>query len=492
MRNTRFITTLFFVLLSLGVWAQVPDTAGMNDFEKAFFAFDKAAKERYESFRDQCNKTYAEGLRQAWDIYQGRKPVPLPKEEPLPPVPYEDKGEPIEDKPVVIEEVIDIPAPTPQPQPVEPIEEKPQPVEQWLTFTLYGTPMKVRLADEQRFRLPNTSPSAVADAWQRLSAGGYDNALYDCLALRQRHQLCDWSYLQMLDALCNAYLSEGTSEAELLKGFLFCQSGYQMRFGVAQGKLVMLYGSRHRFLEKGWWEMDGICYYADHCQAEQIQISPVAYPHEKAMSLYVTQEPRLDLSSSPRRTLQSPYQPALTATVTSNRNLMAFCEQYPTSVVGDDFMTRWAMYAQMPLSSQARQELYPQLRKLIEGKSNYDAVNLLCRWVQTAFVYEYDDKVWGRDRAFFADETLYYPYADCEYRSILLTRIVRDLLGLDCLLVFYPGHLATAIALGDNARGDYIILNGKRYLVCDPTYICAPIGCTMEGMDNRTAKVIKL
>lgn len=119
-------------------------------------------------------------------------------------------------------------------------------------------------------------------------------------------------------------------------------------------------------------------------------------------------------------------------------------------------------------------------------------VDILCHWDQTGLVYEYDDKVWGHDRAFFADETLFYPYCDCEDRSIMLTRIVRDLLGLKCALVYYPGHLATAIALGENIKGDYIRIEGIKYIVYDPTYIGAPIGMTMPDMDNKSAKVIVL
>lgn len=56
---------------------------------------------------------------------------------------------------------------------------------------------------------------------------------------------------------------------------------------------------------------------------------------------------------------------------------------------------------------------------------------MILNWVQTGSEYEYDDKVWRHDRAFFAEETLYYPYCDCEDRSILFSRFVRDLLGLD-------------------------------------------------------------
>ena len=116
----------------------------------------------------------------------------------------------------------------------------------------------------------------------------------------------------------------------------------------------------------------------------------------------------------------------------------------------------------------------------------------MLNWVQTAFVYEYDDKVWGHDRAFFAEESLYYPYCDCEDRSILLSRLVRDLLGLKVVLVYYPGHLATAIHFTNDVRGDYLVLSGQRYTVCDPTYIGANIGMTMPGMDNNKATVILL
>jgi hypothetical protein len=40
--------------------------------------------------------------------------------------------------------------------------------------------------------------------------------------------------------------------------------------------------------------------------------------------------------------------------------------------------------------------------------------------------------------------------------------------------------------------GDAISLNGKRFVICDPTYIGAPIGLTMPGMDNSTAKAVIL
>ena len=40
-----------------------------------------------------------------------------------------------------------------------------------------------------------------------------------------------------------------------------------------------------------------------------------------------------------------------------------------------------------------------------------------------------------------------------EDRSILLSRLVRDLLALKVVLVYYPGHLATAIHFSNDVRG---------------------------------------
>lgn len=62
-------------------------------------------------------------------------------------------------------------------------------------------------------------------------------------------------------------------------------------------------------------------------------------------------------------------------------------------------------------------------------------------------------------------------------------------MALEVASVSYPGHLAAAVHFNEDIPGDYFIVNEKRCLVCDPTYINAPIGWTMPGMNNQTAKV---
>ena len=63
------------------------------------------------------------------------------------------------------------------------------------------------------------------------------------------------------------------------------------------------------------------------------------------------------------------------------------------------------------------------------------------------------------------------------------------------MLVFYPGHLAAAIEIPDEKIvGDYIEYKGTHFFIADGTIIGygAPVGQTMRGMNNQTAKIILL
>ncbi|MDR1120549.1 MAG: hypothetical protein LBM08_06485 [Dysgonamonadaceae bacterium] len=173
----------------------------------------------------------------------------------------------------------------------------------------------------------------------------------------------------------------------------------------------------------------------------------------------------------------------------ANCVFVTFCRPF---YINNDATTKWTFYANTPLSQSVRGTLYPALRKAIQDKSEQEAANMLINFVQTAFEYDYDDKIWGGDRPFFADETVYYPFSDCEDRAILFSHLVRDLMNLKVVLLYYPGHLATAVQFKETIPGDYLPVNKKRYLVCDPTYIGANIGRTMPGMDNGKATVILL
>ena len=173
-------------------------------------------------------------------------------------------------------------------------------------------------------------------------------------------------------------------------------------------------------------------------------------------------------------------------TVETNRNLIDFFNDCPLSA-------QWNYYSKASMSDVLKESLYPGLRKAIEGKSELEAVDILLNFVQTGLSYATDGEQFGYERPLYPDETIFYPYCDCEDRSILFSCLVRELVGLDVVLLNYPGHLATAVHFNENVTGDYLTIDGRTYLICDPTFINgAPVGRCAKEFKAEKPKVVKI
>lgn len=460
-------------------------------------AFNQNRKSNFNDYRQKLNAEYVSKTREKWQAFWANHPRTVPDKDIKPVKPInmsdDDARKRRQERQVKIETVVSPVKPKPQPpQPPAPVKEVPVEDTNTYGFQYLNTTLKVRPVNVPMVRLAGIDENAVADAWEKLCQPDYNNLVVDCLKLRSANKLCDWAYLNMLQSLSEKMAGKGTNEATLLTAFLYSQSGYKIRLGEANGRLEMLYASQHTIFGVPYFTCDGETFYPLSPKVSSVRINAAKYPKEQSLSLWVPTSPQATFQASQQRTLKSKRYQDMVATVSVNKNLLPFFESYPTSEVGGNFMTRWAMYANTPICQQAREELYPQLKKALTGVTPLMGVEKLLNWVQTAFVYEYDEKVWGGDRAFFPEETLFYPYCDCEDRSILFTRLVRDLLGLKCVLIYYPGHLASAVAIPGDVSGDYLMVSGTRFSVCDPTYIGASVGNTMPSMDNAAAKVIVL
>ena len=473
---------------------------GNQNMRDRFEQFKKGSQKKYDDFRAECNKKYAQFLRQAWAKFNGEDPVPEPQE--LQPVPPEQAPEPnaiwpFKSRRHKAKQVKEY-HPDPQPQPVAPVpevREESQP--NWFTFGYCGTEMKVRLDQRNKFSLPDgRDNNRVADLWAECSGQKFNNVIHDCLNLRSDYRLGDWAYLKMLEALGNAFYGAGSNEATFFTAFVYCQSGYKMRFAsTSDGKLRMLYATKSVIYEKPYFQMDGTNYYTLSGQDTSLSISNARFDKESNMDLYMTVEQALAQNRSNNRIIKARDFEDLSVSVTINQNQLAFYDTYPSSYVGGNVMTRWAMYANTPLEEEVKRQIYPTLKKHLEGKTELQQVSMLLNFVQTGLEYAYDEDVWGHDRAFFAEESLFYPFCDCEDRAILFTRLVRDLVGLDAILVFYPGHLASAIHFNEKFTGDYIQAeDGRQFMVCDPTYIGSWPGQTMPRYkdSNDSAQFILL
>lgn len=490
---------LFLIIISLIIADYCFAQDSFDDFkarmDKSYNSFKESENKKFNDFRRKVNSEYSRMVKESWEQLEALKGLPAPKDDkPVPPVVYpeEDKNKPIKDDTKPIVEVVPVAPPAPKPEPVVPIKEKPIPTQSYFYFEYLGSKLKVRLDKDMKFRINDCSENSIAKVWDMLSKDEYLPLISDCLEIRDKYNYSDWAYLMMLKCLSVAFFNQQYNESTILMAYIYCQSGYKMRLATAEGKLFMLYSSEHKIYDLPYWNVDNEMYYPFECKLSKLSICRAKFPQESPMSLFIRGIQHFGERYSQYRKLESKRYPTVKANVRTNSNLIEFYNTYPTSYVNDDFGTRWAMYANTPLEEETKRTLYPSLKTAINGLSQKESVERILNFVQTAFEYEYDDKVWGQDRAFFAEESLFYPYCDCEDRSILFSRLVRDLVGLNVVLIYYPGHLATAVQFTESVVGDNVVLNGAKYVICDPTYIGAPVGLTMPKMDNASAKVIML
>lgn len=175
-----------------------------------------------------------------------------------------------------------------------------------------------------------------------------------------------------------------------------------------------------------------------------------------------------------------------TVTLPYNKAHMAYLNDVP--------MTVFPIYFVSPVAIEAQQELQKNFNEMKSEYTPAQFIQMLLHFVQTGFEYKTDEEQFGYEKYFYPEEVIGYPYSDCEDRSAMFAWLVQKYTSAKVIGLQYEGHIATAVWFGDDAevKGDGFMYGGKKYYVCDPTYINASIGMTMPQFKGKTPKVIKL
>ena len=506
-----------FLLLSLLFAVPLP----AQSRREALLEYQARRRQAYTEFRDNYRKACADFMRKRWEAFRAEAPVPLPdRREPDQPVTRQPDAPaaPTQDR-IPYDKVTDLPEPpaaaaTPA-VPDKPASGKDGPgrrdaavrgtatdgtsksgtavevtsaapavdASKACRFAFYGTDCSVSLSAKHRFRLASLQEGSVANAWERVAGGSYDAAAAECARLKKAMQLNDWGYYDLVRTLGDAFCGAKSDESVVLQSFLMAEAGYKVRLARGDGRLYLLLAIDGQVYGRPYFRIDGQVFYIldDVPRASSYGICNFSIPGERPLSLAMPVPPLF---------AQKPAAPAvrngagIETSVTVNRNLMDFYTNYPPCY--------WSVYASTALTPAVSGQLYPALRAALAGKSEYEAANLLLHYLHRAFAYKTDDAQFGAERTFFAEEMFHYPYSDCEDRSILFARLVKDLLRLKVVLLYYPSHIATAVCFNDRVKGDYIQLGAKRYIICDPTYIGSDAGEAMPDIKNTPAEVVRI
>lgn len=482
---------LKYILVAFTAFALLSELSA-QDVEKEFEAFQKQQQADFEDFKNKADAEFETFLRETWEKYNAFTPVPAPTR-PEPPMPTEfDKTKPAL-KPVVIK-----PAAPKVPETVVPDGKyipiqveipvvKPGKTVHRTSIDFYGTSFEVATFAIEDLALKGKREPDVADAWKGLCQQDYELLISDCVTLKKEKQLNDWAYVLFTKQIgTQLYGPDCPDDVAFLQMFILNKSGYKVRLAKIDEQLKLMIAPANTIYGAPYLTMNGSKYYVfEPTSGSSMSIYTYSQDFANAKNLVA-----LDIDALPALAMKEEKRMFTSSTgdvkvqTAVNKNLINLYDAYPQCDVD--------IHYRAPMSEELRSSLYPQLKVAIAGKSEKDAANILINWVQTAFEYQTDGEQFGYEKPNFLDETFYYPYCDCEDRAMLYSTLIKDLLGLDAILLDYPEHIASAVKFTEDISGDYVVLDdGSRYLICDPTYIGAPIGTCMEQYREVAPGIIR-
>ena len=456
-----------------------PRIEAQVDIQKEYDTFLQEKTQEYEGFRKKIDSEYETFLRQAWKAYETFAPLSLPVRERqrAKAVPSTTRREPAHQPttPIGIQ----------RPQRTDDGEKNnnrpsvvPPDHPDCSSLSFYGSMVEVNTNVARNLTLTGIQEPHVANVWRVLCNSPHNTFIGDCQAAKEAHHMSDWTYVKFTQKIGEAlYGTDNPDMVAFLQMFILLKSNYKARISRVDNHLKVLVPSTSPIYDMPYIELGGRHYYVVNADPNG---SGIVYTYTRDYSdtgeivdIKLDKAPEFAPTVVPRSLTFDADSTELTIDAAVNQNLIDFYRDYPHCDLELHFHT--------PMSPELRESLYPALQAAIEGKTQEEAGNLLLDFVQNAFAYKTDSEQFGYEKPNFLEETFYYPYCDCEDRAMLYARLVTDLLGLETVLLDYPGHTATGVRFPSSIKGDRVELaDGPDYLVCDPTHMGATIGMCMD------------
>lgn len=488
----RVISKMLFCLAGAG--CILPAVASGDGFNQWLQHQQQGISQQHQDFyayRDKRDKEFTAFLKAQWkavDVLQGMRrdttPKPLvmpvaPSQPPLPSSFISPASPPIVVKlpPVPVAE-----SPLPAPLAVILAENKIS-IDyfgQRLTF-YYDSKLKKSLAY-------GVDKNTISDYWSSLSQANYEILLKQLSAQKKSLRITDWAYTALVDKVSTAINGKGSNANALFSWFVLVKSGYEARIAYNNQSVYLLLPSKQELFEVPYFTFSGTRFYAISFNGKEkmpgkVYTYDAQYPGTiKKLDMKVT--PLVGANSERKhRQLSFLYQgKKYKVDVVYDRGRIAFFKTYPQLAL--------PLYFSSGVEPETATPLQRQLAAYIRGMDEPQAVNFLLRFVQTALHYKTDEQQFGEENYLFPEETLYYPYSDCEDRAVLFSWLVKSLLGLHVIGLDYPGHVAAAVNFKTDVVGDSVHYKGRKYMITDPTYINANAGMSMPEYKNTKPTII--
>lgn len=500
-KSGRALAALLLAVSPL-VWA----ASAQDDYETYRRQQQQGArqlKQEFLAYREKQDAEFADFLKSQWsefETFQGKVRIrePKPKQVPVappavaplpprvsPPIP-DGAPRPAPVAPPPAPPVVKPPAAVPSVQPVippPPSQPAPVPVAaDRLEIAFYGNPVEFTFDPKWRsYRLASgVKPEAISAFWTMMSGSRYEPTVRAINSARRELKLDDWGHVTLWRGVVQALQPERAAEQNLLLWYFLVKSGYDVRLGYAGPAVHLFVATRQQVYATKFTTVGQQTYYAV-LAADRGDSIRSFYTYEAS---YPEKLRAIDIGAAAtgftravtaQRTLSFDHRgEKVSLSVPYDRRLVEYLGAFPQS--------EFPLYFDTDGSALVRNGLLAELKKHTARMDEEAAVNFLLAFVQKAFPYKTDDDQFGHEKYFFIEESLHYPYNDCEDRSVLFSWLVHELLGLKSVGLLYPGHMTTAVALRQ-ARAEHATVDhrGQHYIIADPTYIGASIGMAMPS-----------
>jgi len=312
----------------------------------------------------------------------------------------------------------------------------------------------------------------------------YNHFLYQISEVANTLNLNQWGYYQLLKE-CSRQIYSDKNTQVLFQWTMLTRSRYKVKTGFSSTEIFLLIPSVYKMYDIDFVNINGDEYYVINGNGQEIQTFARDFPEADILMDVSIKKPFYTDPIKKSKEFKFQYNNTdYAVTLDFDEEMIRFYNTIPLSDV--------SIYFNSVVSERTKESVEEAFLPIIEGMSDYEAASILLKFVQQAFDYKTDQQVFGKERYFFADELLHYPYADCEDRSVLYAYLVKTLLKKEVMALGFPGHMATAINLGETNDGVKISYNNKIYLVADPTLYGASPGLIMPSVFGETADLILL
>lgn len=348
---------------------------------------------------------------------------------------------------------------------------------------------------DQSMRLPRikAEEKAVSEGWRYLSNADFLPTVEAFESIVEENSLSDWALYTAIKKFTDAvYIEEYVNEKILTQMFLLCQMQYKVRVGMSGSELIILLPFTAPIYQTAYITAGDEDFYIYSYSRLNSRNPLYTFADDFSQSdrkFNLVVDAQLKVSPDNYQTMPQPKWTALTGnefSVPVNLPCVRFYLDYPQS----DLLT----YHKSAVDKKLENTVFKMIRYevLKNEMTQVEAVAFVLNLVQKGFDYKTDIEMFGRAKPLFVEESFYYGANNCKDRVLLLSWIVKDLLGLNTVLLSYEGHVACGVEFPTAVKGDSHVYQGRTYVMCDPTYIGAPIGATMPQFRNVNPTIIAL